>query len=163
MRVIEYLNGVEPAAVSAAYAAAYSDGDCSPDEFAQFVATMNRKICVSRTDGMRVILKHVIERWSEHPGCGEDEDYIDVGGVDAEHSNWSLSFTPWGEWKLMEVEDASGKSLTPAEIAAHLYYEITWHGTEEDALERQTGLLDQVEAIERGTAKLVPFKPEDFA
>ena len=55
----------------------------------------------------------------------------------------------------------TGKNLTPDEIAAHLYYEITWHGWEEEGQEKLAGLLDQVEAIERGDVKIAPFRDSE--
>ena len=162
LRVVDYINAAEPSAVVAFYARDYTRDDwCTTESFNRFKAAFNSRVGVNRGDGMRVILRHVEDKWSQHPGCGEDEEYIDVGGTDAEGAHWSLSFTPWGEWKLLTVEDVTGKNLTPDEIAAHLYYEITWHGWEEEGQEKLAGLLDQVEAIERGDVKIAPFRDSD--
>ena len=156
-RVIDIINSADASAARKEYAAHYSDDDLTPEAWARFRATMNSKIGVQGATGMRVVLRWVEEKWSEHPGCGEDEEYVDVGGADDEADNWSLSFTPWGEWKLLPVEDRTGKGLTTDQIAAHLFYEITWHGSEEDASDRLIHVKDladkAMDEIERGAPK----------
>jgi hypothetical protein len=61
---------------------------------------------------------------------------------------YSTSFTAWGEMLACEVECPMGLPLE--EQAAHIFYEMTFYGTEADTTDKQDDLLDLVEQIERG-------------
>lgn len=152
LRVVDYVNHAVPSEVFAEYLARYNDDGWANDEtWGKFKALLNNRVLVNTT--MRAILTEVHERWSEHPGCGEDEKHIDVSGENEEAgTHWGLDFTPWSEWKGMLVEDRTGLNLTISQVAAHLFYEMAWHGWEEDGVEKLAEIEDRVEAIERGLA-----------
>jgi hypothetical protein len=154
-RVIDYINAATADGVMAEYQSWYAeDGWDNAEAWDKFKRVLNGKIGINRTDNMRVIIGF------REAGPWGDAGF-DVGGADDEHANWSLSFTPWGEWKLMSVEDRSGKMLTADQIAAHLYYEICWYGWEEQASEVIEEVKDRKEAVDRGLCELVPFLPSD--
>jgi hypothetical protein len=155
-RVIDYINAASAEGVIAEYGTYYAeDGWANVETWDRFKRVMNDKIGVSRTDEMRVILRHLpVSEWNDAEG-------IDVGGADNEHSNWSLSFTPWGEWKLLAIEDATGKALTVDQIAAHLFYEICWYGWEDQAEQVRDDVRDAKEAVDRGLVGLTPLFSRD--
>lgn len=65
-----------------------------------------------------------------------------------EGQDWSLSLTDWSEWKNMQVRDESNKSLSTDQLAAHIYYEMTWHGWPDSQEELRESLTSQIEKIE---------------
>ncbi len=155
LRVTDYINAAKPEAVIAEYREHYAeDGWDNCEAFEQFRRVLNGKIGIQRTDNMRVLI-----RWSDASEWGDA--HYDVGGADDTAANWSLSFTPWGEWKLLPVEDASGKRPTTDQIAAHLYNEISWYGWEESAASVRDDVLDAKEAVDRGLVKLTPIFPDE--
>jgi len=57
---------------------------------------------------------------------------------------------PWCEWIAMEVKDADNHELPPAELAAHVFWELTWHGYTESAAENcRDRLMDRIEELDR--------------
>lgn len=151
MRVIDYISAADAQAVCDEYRRCYpADGWSEPTAFEKFRKVLNDKVG-EQTD-MRVVIS-----WSS----SEDGDY-DVVGIDPDGQRWGLDLTSWSKWKLMEVEDQTGHNFSPDQIAAHLYYEITWHGWEEKAIDLRDRLEDQIEALQRGNIALHPFRPEDF-
>lgn len=61
-----------------------------------------------------------------------DAGDVDVSGVDDAGMEWALSFTPWAQWLGLTVS-VKGSELTPADMVCHILWEMTWHGTEQDA------------------------------
>jgi len=141
MRVIDCINEASRDGVLAAYSAAYDD---TPDQetWLRFKRVLNDCALVRRDDGMAVILRHVAPD-------DEDEAYIDVGGRGRTGERWALCFTDWSDWKGMEVIDETGQALTVDQIAAHLFYEMTWYGFPEQMIAKREELFDQVEEVKR--------------
>jgi hypothetical protein len=62
---------------------------------------------------------------------------------------YSLSMTDWGVWREMDVEDETEKNLSIDELAAHVYYEITWHGWPESMEQTRDEINDQYESFQK--------------
>ena len=127
--VIDYVDEAEPGAVVAAYNEAYGWSSEDPNTieratYDRFRTRLRGENGVSVPTNMRVILSYAEPQISQHPRDGLDGNCVDVRGVDDEGNFWALGLTPWAEWKLMVVEDRTGKNLATAEIAAHLFSEM---------------------------------------
>ena len=145
MDVVTTLNRANPDDVIRLYRRDWGDDDWSnPESFAQFKRVLNGLISVKT--GMKAVIAPIPEAQG---GNGRFE----VEGDDGSGQHWSLSLTPWEEWRAMEVFDRSGRELSVEMLAMSLYYEMTFHGWPEDAWAVRDKLGDMVEAIERG-AKL---------
>lgn len=57
-----------------------------------------------------------------------------VGGEDADGSEWSLSFVPWADLLEREVR-VKNCDLTPAQMLAHVLWEITFYGFNSEDVE----------------------------
>lgn len=97
-----------------------------------------------------VVRKMRAQHKEEFPSYGVD-------GVDAKGTHVALDFSPWDVWRDLYVVDQTGEDMPQATVAALLYYEMTWHGSQQMAAERKAELVRRIEAIENGTAKLVPL------
>lgn len=132
MNVAQIISTARIADFEEAYHRLYPDqeGDYAK-HFSQF--QIDVAAAVSIQSGMRIRFKI------------EADGYCDVVGVDDEDREWALDFTPWGEWKTMEVDS----DLTIAEQAAHLFEEMTWHGGPESMAERAASVQDAMEEVNR--------------
>lgn len=86
------------------------------------------------------------------------ETYYAVDGVDSKGQTWALDFTPWNEWAAMPVVDLTGEQLTTDQLAAHVLYEMSWHGTEESMEAKRDELTDASEKLDRDLASGVPLE-----
>lgn len=151
-RVIDYINEANPEKVIEAYRASYCDEEhecpwANFEVFNKFRSVLNDKVGVKRDD-VTIVIRYVYKDWKD-PVLGIEE-YFDVSGrIKGEESLFAMEFAPWGEWKLYPVVDESNKNLTTEEIAAHLYYEITWGGWEEQGQERLAEINDRMEEVMR--------------
>lgn len=94
---------------------------------------------------MRAVVAPISDPFDESDGAVRYE----VDGDDGSGTHWSLGFTGWPEWKLMEVIDRSGANLSTDMLAMSLYYEMTWHGWPEEMIERRDDVFDRAEAVQR--------------
>ncbi|MBB6424919.1 DUF6557 family protein [Sphingopyxis sp. JAI128] len=143
------VNAADPARVAEIYRDQYysedhQDGWGNVDSFERFRSILNASVGVDEGDGMRVVLKRV-------GGDKDDGPWIDVSGRDSEGTSWAIEFTPWGQWKLLPVL-CEGFAPSNDEIAAHLYYEMTWFGWPENTVAKLDDLTDAVERICRDIA-----------
>lgn len=60
----------------------------------------------------------------------------------------ALDLTPWQEWHQLVVEDHTGLELDAATMAAHVCYEMTWHGGEEENDRRRESVIRAAEEAE---------------
>lgn len=60
----------------------------------------------------------------------------------------ALDLTPWQEWHQMPVEDRTGLALDAATMAAHVCYEMTWHGGEDENERRRESVIRVAEEAE---------------
>ncbi len=111
--------------------------------FRRFKSMLNAAVGVSGT--MCAVVAPITNNFGEDDGTVRYE----VDGDDGSGAHWSLSFTGWSEWKLMDVIDRTGSALSTDMLAMCLYYEMTWHGWPEDMIERRDELFDLAEAVER--------------
>ena len=145
MNVAQIINAANPDKVARHYAAHWIDDEwADAATFRCFKSMLNAAVGVSGT--MRAVIAPIADDFGESDGTLRYE----VDGDDGSGTHWSLGFTSWSEWKLMEVEDRSGTNLSADMLAMGLYYEMTWHGWPEDMLERRGEVFDLAEAVERG-------------
>ena len=119
-----------------------ADGWSRVESFNEFKEVLSAKIGGVLDKGMKARLRVAADTFS-------DKEYVHVDGIDAEDQIWALSFTSWGEWREMEVQDDTGLDLNISQIAGHLYYEITWHGWETAMEERRDELSDRITELNR--------------
>ena len=62
----------------------------------------------------------------------DGEEYYNVSGYDGKQY-WGLAFTPWSEWLGMKVE--YDKSLSINQAVAHILWEMTFYGFEEEEVD----------------------------
>ncbi|WP_324742744.1 DUF6557 family protein [Tsuneonella sp. CC-YZS046] len=152
MRVVDIINAADAAKVEAEYRRAYSHEVAEHGEktwataanFRQYQGIVNGAVGVVK-ERMTVVIKYI-------QGADEEEaDWYDVSGrLPNEDTPYALEFTPWGEWKLMEVEYPD--DLDVHQAACHLYYEMTWCGWPEQIQQRFDTLMDLKEEAERDLA-----------
>lgn len=65
-----------------------------------------------------------------------DEPVVDVSGL-MDGNSWSIMFIPWSECMGMPLDERCLDVMSPAEIAAHILYEITWFGFTEDKIKAE--------------------------
>jgi hypothetical protein len=151
MKVIEIATQADPIRLLAEYQRAY---DTLHGHDVHTVARWRnelKKVVPVRSD-MKVVVRYTV---------GEEADgggYYDVSGEDDAADNWALDLSPWSEWRELEVIDRTGKGLNLDQLAAHLLYEMTWHGWPEEIEAISDGLRDQVEQIDRDIASGVPLE-----
>lgn len=155
MKVAELINRVDPEAVCKSYTDNYEcRGWGKVESFLEFRDRLNSFVGIREGDDQfKAIVQWIVQDWSKI-GSGKItsiDEYFSVGGrkVNDPEQVWSMSMTDWGVWKEMEVEDETEKNLTEAELAAHIYYEMTWFGWPEQATEHRDNLMDQMEKIDR--------------
>lgn len=90
----------------------------------------------------------IIIRYQEFKYDNVDEKFFDVCGREG-GDTLALDFMEWGDWKGQPVINETGEEMTPDNIAAQLYYEMTWHGFPEQTEMRRDRLMDSVEEISR--------------
>lgn len=134
VRVLDHINAAEFEAASRQHEVHYGE-KIDRSAWDSFVSTLNSKIIVSSTSSVVVS----VER------CGVCVSWRVVG----EPQDFSMSFVPWGEIVGQPVVVELGREPEPGEIAAHLFYEITWHGSEEEGNERFMDVLDRLEEVTR--------------
>ncbi|WOF44296.1 hypothetical protein KNJ79_05035 [Sphingopyxis indica] len=141
MNVSQIINASDPHRVAEIYCSHYGpdDGWGNVESVLKFRTTLNNSIGVDEGDGMVVLI-------SSRKDDGDER--IDVSGRDAEATNWAIEFEPWGRWKLLPVV-CEGVTLNLDEIATHLYYEMTYAGWPEQALERYNQIVDAADAVQR--------------
>jgi hypothetical protein len=103
-----------------------------------FLPTIVNKVLENLPNSV-LVLNYVETR---HDDPVDDGNFFDVVMVDERCDRWSMSFMPWGQLLNMPVEDRTNLGLTDAQVAAHMLWELTWHGLEEEAEERRDELED---------------------
>lgn len=155
MNVMEIMNRADPSEVARLYNENYNseesdDGWGTTDAFNKFRALLNATVGIRECDDQfKVVVEWVDEKWGKNDEY--HDQYFNVSGrkvIDPEQA-WSLSMTDWGVWREMEVEDETGKGLSTNEIAAHVYYEITWFGWPHTMEEHRDNILDLTKGVKR--------------
>lgn len=77
---------------------------------------------------------------------GADESYH-VSLLEDEET-WSASFVPWKEIVNIPLSENTLRSNTYAEIVAHIIWEITFYGNEEEMNEKKEELMDRAKKFE---------------
>ncbi len=150
MRVIQLLTSTDATKVVEAHNAFYgTDKDAKPlplEYYQKAIALMKTKVLIET--GMVVTVDHLVTR---HDDPVDDTDDVYVGArIDGE--DYSMSFIPWGE--VLAAEYECGFDISDAEIAAHIFWELTWHGMEMEMEERRDELTDRIDELDRDLAKL---------
>jgi hypothetical protein len=143
VNVAQIINAANPGEVARLYAAHWTDGEWADvATFVRFKSMLNAAVGVSGK--MRAVVAPIANDFGEDDGIVRYE----VDGDDDSGTHWSLSFTSWSEWKLMEVVDRSDARLSTDMLAMSLYYEMTWHGWPEEMIERRDEVFDRAEAVQ---------------
>src|SRR5690348_6587063 len=98
-------------------------------------------------------------------GYGGTSDELDYKGEPyPPDTRWSLSLTPWGQWREMEVvQNEHDATMDDVTLAAHIIEEMTWYGLPEAQEGVRDKLLDSVERVNRAfdTGDMTGFRPLD--
>ena len=142
--VTEIVNKADPQKVVETYIEAYDGGDGwdNIDSYGKFVRLINSCVGVDEGEGMRVKVSKVLSE--DDPG----NTYYDVSGKVGDRL-YAIEFTDWGVWKLLPVDNDTDEDLSVDQLAAHIYYEMTWAGWPEDMVAKRDSLADQIEEIQR--------------
>jgi hypothetical protein len=67
-----------------------------------------------------------------------DNSFIDVSGkIDGDPNSYAIEFRPWAEWLGMIVEVEPPLVLSKTETVAHVLWEMTFAGYDEDQIQTQ--------------------------
>jgi len=79
----------------------------------------------------------------------KDEPISDIEDIyyDVCTNKYSLSFRDWNEVVSLQIEKSTLRHLIPADIIAHIIWEITFYGDEEQMKNTQKELLNDVGEI----------------
>lgn len=130
----------DPYAVARAFSSAYEDTERPVVDLIQLLRTRAPK---QSDDGPWTIVVKLI---TDSPFA--DEPYVDVGAENGDGKNYAIDFTPWDEWLSMSIR-VVGQDMDEATVLAHCLWEMTWHGSEEDAAEVMDEAKHAVEEIKR--------------
>jgi hypothetical protein len=131
----ELVSSVDAAGVAAAAMTAYPEypGREAFEEGYLMVVERLRGMEPVVVKPMTIVVSQVTDEL-DIAGEPVSETYIDVSGRDGEGGMWGLCMTPWAEWLGMDVE-IKGIDLTPEQLVAHILYEMTFYGFEEEQVQ----------------------------
>jgi hypothetical protein len=168
MKVVEYATQLSVVEVEAAYAELYEEQP-APGNIAEWSRRVAAAVGVRQPD-FKVLLRNVTQvgqTFVDVSGLGPRAElaqyYLEAGLPVPSEPVCSMSFTPWEEWRELEVVDRTTPQQTPAQVAAHLYYEMTWFGFPEQTEVKRDELMDTMEEVKRGLGVVTPFDPADYA
>ena len=149
MRVIELASRCTPERMLEEYEAAYgTTHGHSPASVGEWLRRMAAAVPV-RTP-MQVLVEAVTDE-------GGEQYYSVSGRKPGDATKWAVDMAPWEEWREMEVVDPTNR-LTTDQLAAHVFFEMTWHGWPEEIEEKKEKLLDTVEQLQRDLASGQPLE-----
>jgi hypothetical protein len=149
MNVSQIINAADAKEVARLYALHWAEDDWADlATFLRFKTMLNAAVGVN--GAMRAVVAPITDDEGTSDGIGNDTGRYDVSGDDGSGTTWSLSFSSWSDWKLMEVVDRTTENLPTDMLAMNLYYEMTWYGWPEEMLAVRDEVFDRAEAVERG-------------
>ncbi len=98
--------------------------------------------------------------------CWMNQDpVLGVDGRKPDGTLVAMDLTLWPVWRDLQVVDLSGQNLRPVQLAAMVYFEMTWHGGQAQIVERKADLQQRLDEVEQAIAagdwsKFTPM--EDF-
>jgi len=112
------------------------DNDCAPDE-----------------SGMTVYVRFI-------PASEFSDEYYDVSGrLPGDDAFYGLDFSSFSQWASYLVAEETLAALPPEEIAAHILWEMTFHGFSDEEIEKQRKKVENaLEDVESGKAELIPLE-----
>lgn len=141
MMVLDLVRAADPEVVAKVYASAYvADGWATAEAFREFVTVLGQQ-----EPNTRLLERGMVAEVSLR--TREGTAYFSCDGRDAEGSVWALDLSPWSDWVLLPVVDATGQILSVDELAAHVYYEITFGGWPEESEKRAAKIKSDVENL----------------
>lgn len=131
---------------NAFYATEEDDKPLPLEYYQKAIALMKTKVLIET--GMVVTVEHLV---TLHDDPTDDTDEVHVGArIDGKE--YSMSFIPWGE--VLAAEYECGFDIPDTMIAAHIFWELTWHGMEMEMEERRDEITDRMDELDRDLAKL---------
>ena len=119
----------------------------------------------------KLVLENAHEEWDFYDTETEEtehvvEDFVSVYGKKPKcKDRYSIEFAPWSEWLSMTIDSKTLKEFSPAEIAAHCLWEMTFIGFDEenieDVLEDLKNTIDGfIDSFEDSKTKRILFSKE---
>lgn len=132
---------------------------------------------IRRPSAATSTLKRIaLSRTAEIEKDGEFTFGLDVDGRDDTETRWAIDFTPVNELRELPVtleatftlwdwradepikQELKTDCYSLLEVLGELYYEVSFHGSPADRNDKHAELVDAVQSVKDGTAKLVPFE-----
>lgn len=141
MNVMDLVRAADAEVVAKVYASSYSaDGWADAEAYREFVRVLGDREPTTRLLDSGISVEISLR-------LADGTAYFSCDGRDAEGTVWALDLSPWSDWALLPVVDATGQSLSVDELAAHVYYEITWGGWPEQSEKRAAKIIADVEDL----------------
>jgi len=81
------------------------------------------------------------------------------GKIPGDDDSYALDFSTFSQWAAYPLLEEALSSLHPEEIAAHVLYEMTFHGFSDDVVQQKKRELEEaVKEVENGKAELIPLE-----
>jgi hypothetical protein len=160
MTVAELFRSVSWPSVRNAFARLYPPDEdlCLTDcklcpELEDVFTDVKEKTCAPNENGMTVHVRFV-------PASEFSEEYYDVSGkLPNDDTFYGLDFSSFSQWASYLVAEEALASLPPEEIAAHILWEMTFHGFSDTEIEEERKKIEKAfEDIESGKAELIPLE-----
>ena len=144
MKLAELIAKVDPDEIVREILAAYPDEAKNEAGYRRVLAQLAEMAMEPPKDGMAIVI-------AREPADApySNEPWWHVYGRNAQDdANWALDFTPRGQWLGMQVR-VKNVDLTPAQMAAHALWEMTWHGFDEvEVKDRKDDLDAEIENLD---------------
>lgn len=121
MRVVELATQADPDCVADELFGAYHER-VEREQVVRWQSLLRDGVLVGTDD-----LDAVVVTLATLPGGGETL-HFSADGKTVHGGVVGLDFLPWNQWAGLRVLDETGENLSLDQLAAHVYYEMTWHG-----------------------------------
>ena len=164
MKLIDLYTSVPPEEVTTAFLKAYPHDELELDFYKNVFLTLVITRGTVEKDQM-IAIDHYVSRHDDPvddeesysvsllvPCAGNTDENIIPSDLitinDVEYIRYSMSFTAWDQLLGCEVLSLSDVPLSLAEQAAHIFYEMTWHGMESHSQEQHARLKERIGEFE---------------
>lgn len=144
MKLVTLLTTLPVVDIIAAFNSAYPDDKLTEEFYRERFLPVIRSKIIENKPGSSIIIDYIEER---HDDPVDDHEHHNVSLMDDTGEVWGMSFVPWAELLGQEVVSRSHLDMTPAEAAAHVFWEMTWHGMEEAMEDRRDEVMDRLDEV----------------
>jgi hypothetical protein len=99
-----------------------------------------KPVKINKREFLKIWTWHIVKN---NPILDIEDVYYDVCT-----NKYSLSFRDWNEVASLQIEKSTLEHLIPVDIIAHIIWEITFYGDEEQMKNTQKEILDDIREID---------------